>query len=69
MLSEYQEFEAVLLDLDGTLVDTEGLSTDAINIIIKPWGKFCDWELKKKLLGLPGTAYTIKITHVTLSIT
>jgi pseudouridine-5'-monophosphatase len=45
---------AVLCDLDGTLLDTETLSTQALNEVIGKWGKVCDWTLKKRLLGLKG---------------
>jgi hypothetical protein len=40
-----------LFDLDGTLLDIEPLSTDAINLHIGPLGGFCDAELKRKILG------------------
>jgi hypothetical protein len=35
--------EAVIFDLDGTLLDTETLSTRAIQIVIDPWGKTFTW--------------------------
>jgi len=43
--------EAVLFDLDGTLLDTEPLSTIAIQHVISPFGGSIDWNLKKRLLG------------------
>jgi len=47
-----RQARAVLFDLDGTLLDTEPLSTEAINKAVAPHTqKRCDWELKKKLLG------------------
>ena len=45
------KMEAVLFDLDGTLLDTEPLSTVAIQHVISPFGGSVDWNLKKRLLG------------------
>ena len=43
---------AVLFDLDGTLLDTEPASTEALSAISAEFGgNACDWELKKALLG------------------
>ena len=46
---------AVIFDLDGTLLDTEALSSRAIEMELEKFnaGKI-DWELKKRILGLPG---------------
>ncbi|KAH3761453.1 HAD-superfamily hydrolase [Pelomyxa schiedti] len=44
---------AALFDMDGTLLDTEPLSTLAINRVIEPFGHTCDPALKAKLLGKP----------------
>ncbi|KAL6070859.1 HAD family hydrolase [Balamuthia mandrillaris] len=51
---EFFEAKAVLFDLDGTLLDTELLSTQAIAKVIAPHGGKIEWELKKRLLGLKG---------------
>ena len=40
-----------LWDMDGTLLDTETLSTEAITAAIGEFGCACDWPLKQKLLG------------------
>ena len=45
---------AVLFDLDGTCIDTETISTKAIQLALDPFDKHIDWTLKKKLLGLRG---------------
>eukprot|EP01090_Pellita_catalonica_P000240 TRINITY_DN10168_c0_g1_i1.p1 TRINITY_DN10168_c0_g1~~TRINITY_DN10168_c0_g1_i1.p1 ORF type:complete len:238 (+),score=38.27 TRINITY_DN10168_c0_g1_i1:29-715(+) len=50
--------EAVIFDLDGTLLDTEPLSTQAIREVIEPLGGSIDWNLKKKLLGLRGSDWS-----------
>lgn len=45
--------KAVLFDMDGTLLDTEPLSTCAIDSVISPFGGKCTPQLKRKLLGRP----------------
>ena len=41
----------VLFDLDGVLLDTEGLYTQATQAIVGRYGKTYDWSLKRHLLG------------------
>ena len=55
MGTQVEPILAVLFDLDGTLVDVEDAHTDAINAVLANYGAFCNWELKKRLFGLPGT--------------
>eukprot|EP00727_Mastigamoeba_balamuthi_P001077 m51a1_g10967 hypothetical protein (605) ;mRNA; f:250484-253352 len=50
--------EAVLFDLDGTLVDTETISTKVINDILAPFNKTCNKDLKKRLLGQRAEEWT-----------
>ena len=45
------ESKVALFDMDGTLVDTETVSTNGITAAIAAFGCECDWELKKKILG------------------
>jgi beta-phosphoglucomutase-like phosphatase (HAD superfamily) len=47
---------AVIFDLDGTLLDTETLSTAAMNQVLQRFGDNYEvlWELKKKILGMRG---------------
>jgi len=42
---------AVIFDLDGTLLDTEPLYTEASQKTIAPFGKTFDLSLKKKIMG------------------
>lgn len=49
--------QAIIYDLDGTLLDTETISTEAIQQIVDPFGKKITWDLKKQLLGLPATVW------------
>lgn len=49
--------EAVLFDLDGTLLDTETLSDQAMILTLSEYVHLdeIDWTLKKSILGLRGT--------------
>lgn len=52
-MSEKPVIEAVIFDLDGTLLDTESLSTESILMAVRPFGvQTFDFELKKRVLGL-----------------
>lgn len=49
----------VIFDLDGTLLDTETLSTESIISVLDTIGVTgLTWDLKKKLLGLRGPEWT-----------
>jgi len=50
---------AALFDLDGTLLDTETLSTAAIQMVLDKYetGKRIEWSLKRQLLGLRGDVW------------
>jgi pseudouridine-5'-monophosphatase len=42
---------ACIWDLDGTLIDTESLSTTAINLALAPFGVVCEPPLKREIVG------------------
>lgn len=42
--------EAVIFDLDGTLLDTETLSSEAIQAVVSPYGKTFTWYVSIPLL-------------------
>lgn len=42
---------SVIFDLDGVLLDTEPLYTEATNAIVGQYGKTYDWELKQDAIG------------------
>jgi len=42
---------AVIFDLDGTLLDTEPMYTQAAQAVIDPYGKTFDASLKRKVMG------------------
>ena len=47
------EILGAVLDLDGTLLDTEPLYDRAFNSVTLTYGKPYEWELKKKVMGTP----------------
>jgi len=63
--------DAVLFDLDGTLLDTEPLYTDAAQAVVGRYGKVYDWSIKKHVVGgqaEAGAAYTIAQLQLPLSV-
>jgi pseudouridine-5'-monophosphatase len=42
---------AVIFDLDGTLLDSEGAYTEAANRVLSRFGKTLDWALKQRVMG------------------
>lgn len=58
------EIGLVIFDLDGTLLDTETLSTKAIEMVLEKFQVFgFDWDLKKRLLGLRGPDWSKIVIH------
>jgi HAD superfamily hydrolase (TIGR01509 family) len=53
------EIEAVIFDVDGTLLDTETLATVAVQNVLSAFGKsdLFTWELNQQTLGLPRVAW------------
>lgn len=49
--SHFDRPTAVIFDLDGTLLDTEPLYTQASQQTMEPYGKIFDLSLKKKTMG------------------
>lgn len=37
------ETKAIIYDLDGTLLDTESLSSEGIQAVVQPYGKTFTW--------------------------
>jgi len=48
ILSDYSH---VIFDLDGVLLDSEKLYTEATQSVIAPYGKTFDWTLKSRMMG------------------
>lgn len=60
----------VLFDLDGTLLDTEPLYTEAAQAVVGRFGKVYDWSIKKHTVGgdaRVGAAYTIAQLNLPLT--
>lgn len=53
-----KEFEAVIWDLDGTLLDSESLSTQAMSMVLERFGKTFPQEMVERTLGLRGTEWS-----------
>ena len=50
---------AIIFDVDGTLLDTETLSSGAVNTELEKFNAApIDWDLKRRIIGLPGPSWT-----------
>lgn len=45
------DFSHVIFDLDGVLLDTEKLYTEATQAVVGEFGKIFDWALKSRMMG------------------
>ena len=63
LLPTKHEIRAVIFDLDGTLLDTETLSSSAIQRVLDSVGceKEFTWELRRKLFGLRGPDWSAMV--------
>ncbi|KIK68970.1 hypothetical protein GYMLUDRAFT_80355 [Collybiopsis luxurians FD-317 M1] len=50
-MSSKPQIEYVLFDMDGLMIDSEKINTDATNEILAKYGKEVTWEIKAGLLG------------------
>ncbi|KAF2897739.1 hypothetical protein ILUMI_08435 [Ignelater luminosus] len=50
----FKKVTHVIFDLDGLLLDTENIYTQATNNIVEQYGKTYDWSIKCQLMGLTG---------------
>jgi pseudouridine-5'-monophosphatase len=48
--------KAAIFDLDGVLLDTEPLYTEATSIIVGEYGKSYTWDLKRRIMGGSATS-------------
>jgi beta-phosphoglucomutase-like phosphatase (HAD superfamily) len=45
--------KGVIFDLDGTLLDTENISTEALDAVLQQHGDYkVTWEVKEKIIGM-----------------
>ena len=47
----FRQIEAIIFDMDGVLLDSERLYTEATNEVLREFGKVFDWPLKIELMG------------------
>ena len=43
--------KAVIFDMDGLLLDTEGIYTEVTQIIAERYGRTYDWSIKQHIIG------------------
>lgn len=56
---EVSDIQAVIFDVDGTLLDTETLSSVVVNAELAKFNAApIDWDLKRRIVGLPGPVWT-----------
>lgn len=61
---------AVIFDLDGVLLDTEPLYTEATSAVVSRYGKQFSWELKRQTMGTdPVSGAQLVIDALTLPLT
>lgn len=54
MAATFKPVTHVLFDLDGVILDTEKLYTKAVQMVADRYGKEYTWELKQRVMGIPG---------------
>jgi pseudouridine 5'-phosphatase len=61
---------AVIFDLDGVLLDTEPLYTEAAQRVVARHGKHYDWSIKSRTMGtdaLAGARYTVDVLDLAIT--
>ncbi|CAG9793264.1 unnamed protein product [Diatraea saccharalis] len=58
---QFQKVTHVLFDLDGLIIDSEIIYTEAFTTVCAKYGKVFTWELKSSLLGFQGPECAEKI--------
>ncbi|MGE8068321.1 HAD-IA family hydrolase [Pseudomonas sp. NPDC089569] len=51
VLDEFGPIKAVIFDMDGLLLDTEGIYTEVTSIIAGRFGRTFDWNIKQNIIG------------------
>ena len=50
-LNEFGPIKAVIFDMDGLLLDTEGIYTEVTSMIAARYGRVFDWSVKQNIIG------------------
>lgn len=50
-LNDFSPIRAVIFDMDGLLLDTEGIYTEVTQIIADRYGRTFDWSVKQNIIG------------------
>ncbi|KAF5298495.1 hypothetical protein FQR65_LT01274 [Abscondita terminalis] len=50
----FKKVTHVIFDLDGLILDTESIYTEATNNVVQQYGKIYTWEIKSQIMGLTG---------------
>ena len=50
-LKAFGPIKAVIFDMDGLLLDTEGIYTEVTSIIAERYGRTFDWSVKQNIIG------------------
>ena len=48
---DFGPIKAVIFDMDGLLLDTEGIYTEVTQIIAERYGRTFDWHIKQNIIG------------------
>ena len=65
-----QKISCLIYDMDGLLLDTEGIYTEVTQDIVGEYGKVFDWSVKKTIIGRPASqAAKIIVESLDLPIT
>jgi len=50
-LKAFGPIKAVIFDMDGLLLDTEGIYTEVTSMIVERYGRTFDWSVKQNIIG------------------
>ena len=50
-MKTFGPIKAVIFDMDGLLLDTEGIYTEVTSLIAERYGRTFDWSVKQNIIG------------------